>query len=106
MNTDDGQTAQANKNASTATAVKTPRKTVPTMQTQHAHELLGHPSERTTRSTMQFYNVKLVGNMEVCEVPYARGRDIGVHKSSENGIIRLVICLQIRSRILFISGRI
>ena len=26
-------------------------------------------------------------------MPYARGRDIGVHKGSENGIIRLVVRL-------------
>ena len=36
------------------------------MDVNEAHELLGHPSEQTTRSTMNYYGVRLVGEMRVC----------------------------------------
>ena len=37
-----------------------------TMDINVAHALLGHPSEEITRATMAYYNVRLMGDMQVC----------------------------------------
>ena len=41
---------------------------VPVIHVKTAHELLGHPSEKTTRATMGYYKIKVTGDLEIC--PY------------------------------------
>ena len=41
-------------------------KKTPAIGIKEAHELLGHPSERTTRATMKYYNIRVFGDMDIC----------------------------------------